>query len=152
MAGLARVLGVYRLLERVREAEAMLAGAGVTEAEQEVARVKDSIDVARESMRAGVIDPVLRAQGQAVLDSGSILQSRLDGLLRQRVKERQRVLLLLAESRLQVKQVEQIVEETKQTADAEEEKRVQSEADERFLQTRFTSSARAAGSHGTGTT
>lgn len=139
MAGLDRVAAVYRLLERVRQAEAMSASAGVAEVDRNLDALAVRQTLAREDARAGVEDPVTRTSSETCLAAVQIIGSRLHTLRGTRAQEQERALQELAESRLRVKQVEETILSAQREEDALESKRAQAEADERFLSQRFRS-------------
>ena len=77
MGALPRVAALYRLLERVRERDAMVAGAALDESSQELTRLRVSQRSVREDARFAADDPVMRSCATASLESCAVSQDRV---------------------------------------------------------------------------
>lgn len=137
MAGLARVAGVYRLLERVRLAEATAASAGLAEVDRGLEEMEAIQSGMRSHASAGVEDSVLRSSTQLALQSSETTLTRLHTLREARVRARDLALTYLSTSRVSLKQVEEVLLASQREKDLEQARRTQAEADERFLTQRF---------------
>lgn len=126
---------MYGLLERARLAEAQAAAQDAAEVRLALAGAEDARGAAglqgRTMLLAG--DPVGRALSEACGAASAVLGSRLRGELAVREQVCERAAALLAESRVQLRQVEETLA-AKARAEAELlGRREQAEADERYL-------------------
>ncbi len=132
MAGLERVLAVYRMLERMRLAEATISTAGVREVEAGMAEVKAGLEAAQSRRRTGLDDAVERTWAEVCTGSADVMLGRLETLRGERVLEQERTMGVLAESRVRVKQVEEMLRAEGLERVQMEGRRTQAAADDRF--------------------
>lgn len=137
MAGLARVTAVYRLLERMRIAEAAVAAAKVAEVEGEIAAAEAQREAACRQRNRQVDDAVARTGAEVALRAAGVRSGRLQPMLHNSRQVFEQAQLAVASSRLRVRQVEEVMMAEQRAQEVEATRREQASADERFLAQQF---------------
>jgi hypothetical protein len=144
--GLRRIAKLYGMVEEVRALQARASAAAVFEVERAVERLKEAeqegIEMGRAGLERGSRVEAVSANASAVND-----RERYKLLARLKVERQlayEAAVELHRESRVELRQIEGLVERTRLKEDAETERRAQLASDDRFLSLREWMRARQA--------